>query len=48
MGYMESWARIAIEPLLGIDYSSEQTVDTARQFLFYDEDASPKNPSFYR
>jgi hypothetical protein len=38
MEYMESGVRIAFEPLLNINCSSEQTVDTARQLLFYDED----------
>jgi len=40
---MEPGVRIAIEPLLNINCSSEQTADTARHFLFYDEDMPDPN-----
>jgi len=42
---MEPGVRIAIiiEQLLNINCSSEQTADTARQFLFYDEDMPDTN-----
>jgi hypothetical protein len=43
---MQSGVRIAFEPLLNINCNSEQTADTARQFLFYDEDMpNPKIPA---